>query len=77
MLLVAWTAGGWAGAWTIWRAREGGHVLVLLALLIVPRLLLLSWLANPEPRYTVEFFPFVSALAGVWIASRGVARVSS
>jgi hypothetical protein len=43
---------------------------VLLALLIVPRLVLLSWLANPEPRYTVEFFPFVSALAAVWIASR-------
>ncbi len=76
VLLLVWTALGWAGAWTIWRAGNGGNVLVLVTLLIVPRLLLLSWLANPEPRYTVEFFPFVSALAGIWIASRAAEPVS-
>jgi hypothetical protein len=69
-LLIAWTAAAWAGVGTIWRAKGGGDVLLLLTLLILPRLLLLSWLANPEPRYTVEFFPFVSALAGIWIANR-------
>jgi len=68
-LLVAWTAAGWAGTWVVWRGPGGGPIVLLLALLIVPRLVLLSWLPNPEPRYTVEFFPLVSALAGCWLAS--------
>ena len=68
-LLVAWTLAGSAGTRLLWRSPGGGPIVVLLVLLIVPRLVLLAWLPNPEPRYTVEFFPLVSALAGCWLAS--------
>lgn len=66
-VLLAWTAGGWAGAWRLWHEPDRRPWVVFVALLIVPRLALLAWLPNPEPRYTVEFFPLVSALAACWI----------
>jgi len=47
-------------------ARPGVWLLVLIT---VPRFILLASLENPEPRYTVEFFPLVAALgatASAW-----------
>ena len=35
---------------------------------IVLRLILLSSIENPEPRYLVEFFPFLAVLGGIAIA---------
>ena len=54
---------GWA------RSRCGEHRtavdgFLLAALVIVPRLILLASLENPEPRYTMEFFPVITALGG-------------
>ena len=65
VLMAAWTVAGWAGAWRLGRHADTRMWLVLAVLLIVPRLALLSALENPEPRYTVEFFPLVSALAAI------------
>jgi len=33
------------------------------------RLALFSWIENPEPRYVVEFFPLLSVLGGIAIAT--------
>jgi hypothetical protein len=41
---------------------------LLTALAIVLRLILFSSMENPEPRYLVEFFPFLSILGGIAIA---------
>lgn len=45
-----------------------GHVIILV-MLVVPRLALLGSMENPEPRYLVELFPFLSALGGAAIGS--------
>jgi len=37
-------------------------------LAIVLRLILFSSIENPEPRYLVEFFPFLAVLGGIVIA---------
>jgi hypothetical protein len=67
-LTLAWTAAGWWGAWRLWRLPHSRRWLVLVALLVIPRLALLAWLENPEPRYTMEFFPLVSALGAIAMA---------
>jgi hypothetical protein len=67
LLVAAWTMAGWAGAYQVARHRETQIAIVLVAALIAPRLCLLAWLENPEPRYTVEFFPIVSALAAIGV----------
>jgi hypothetical protein len=40
-----------------------------LLLLIVPRLAFLSMLENAQPRYVVEFFPFVVVAGALGIAA--------
>ena len=65
-----WTIAGWIGAIVLWRHRDGRKWLLLVALTILPRLALLSWMENPEPRYTMEFFPLLTALAGYAFAWR-------
>ena len=67
-LTLLWTIVGWLGALTLWRAPDGRRWLLLAALVIVPRLILLSSMENPEPRYTMEFFPVITALAGCALA---------
>ena len=57
---------GMIGGWLLWRSRDrdARRWLLLAALLIFLRLGFFATLENPEPRYTVEFFPFLIILAG-------------
>lgn len=58
------------GAYHLVRARPtGSRWVVLVATLAVPRLILVSMLENPEPRYMVPLFPLAIALGGVAVAS--------
>jgi hypothetical protein len=60
---------GLAGGWLLW--RSGGFParrwLFLALLIIFLRLGFFSTLENPEPRYVVEIFPFLSILGGIAI----------
>lgn len=58
---------GIAGAWFLWQARDfNARLWVLLtALMIFLRVGFFSSLENPEPRYLVEVFPFLSILGGI------------
>jgi hypothetical protein len=69
-LTVLYTLLGLAGSWVLWRARsfDARRWLMLVVLAILLRLMLFSSLENPEPRYLVEFFPFLSILGGIAIA---------
>ena len=61
---------GVIGGWLLWRSRAPGarRWLLLTALLIFLRLGFFATLENPEPRYTVEFFPFLIILAGAGVS---------
>jgi len=61
---------GLAGAWFLWDSRQSvaRRWLLLVSLAIVLRLILFSSMENPEPRYLVEFFPFLATLGGIAIA---------
>jgi hypothetical protein len=67
-LTLAYTLLGIAGAWLLWRSREGRKWLLLLSLIILFRLTFFSTIENPEPRYVVEFFPFLAVLGGLAVA---------
>lgn len=69
--LLTWlyTAAGLAGVVAWWRAPGCRRWAVLLALLFFPRLAFLSSMPNPEPRYMVELFPFLSAAGGIAFAA--------
>lgn len=58
---------GAAGAWLLWRSRDFAtrRWVVLVGLLIFLRLGFFATLENPEPRYVVENFPFLSVLSGI------------
>jgi len=62
---------GVIGVWVLWRSRDRNarRWLLLAALLIFLRLGFFATLENPEPRYTVEFFPFLAVLAGAGLAA--------
>jgi hypothetical protein len=66
-LSFVYTLFGIAGGWFLWRTREfvSRQWLLLAALLIFLRLGFFSTMENPEPRYVVEFFPFLSILGGL------------
>jgi 4-amino-4-deoxy-L-arabinose transferase-like glycosyltransferase len=57
---------GVIGGALLWLSRNGDlrRWLLLAALLIFLRLGFFATLENPEPRYTVELFPFLIILAG-------------
>jgi len=59
------------GGFLLWRSRDRNarRWLLLAALLIFLRLGFFATLENPEPRYTVEFFPFLCILAGAGLAT--------
>jgi hypothetical protein len=61
---------GIIGGWLLWRSRDAGarRWVLLAALLIFLRLGFFATLENPEPRYTVELFPFLIILAGAGAA---------
>lgn len=68
---------GVIGGWLLWRSRDRNarRWLLLAVLLIFLRLGFFATLENPEPRYTVEFFPFLIVLAGAGVAIfRGFSR---
>jgi hypothetical protein len=75
---LLYTALGFGGAWLVWRNKRSRAWLLMLVLLVVPRLAFLASMENPEPRYAVEFFAFVTAvgsLAMVNIWDRAYARM--
>jgi hypothetical protein len=65
-----YTLMGAIGAWLLWRTRtlDARRWVILSLLIIVLRLGFFSTLENPEPRYVVELFPFLSILGGIAIA---------
>jgi hypothetical protein len=69
-LALAYSLLGIAGGWLLWQSRDFDTRLWLLlaALIIVIRLGFIATLENPEPRYVVEIFPFLSILGGIALA---------
>ena len=61
---------GVIGGWLLWRSRDPNarRWLLLTVLLIFLRLGFFATLENPEPRYTVEIFPFLIILAGAGVS---------
>jgi hypothetical protein len=66
-LVFACSLLGIAGGWCLWQARDFNARLWLLlaSLIIFLRIGFFATLENPEPRYVVEVFPFLSALGGL------------
>jgi len=82
-LAFAYSLLGIAGGWSLWQTREfNARLWLLLAtLLIFIRLGFFATLENPEPRYVVETFPFLSALGGIALSRiswpfRGAPKIS-
>lgn len=71
VLTGIYTLLGLAGAWVLWISRKAAtrRWLLLVALAVVLRLILFASMENPEPRYLVEFFPFLAVLGGIALAS--------
>ena len=69
-LTLAYTMLGIAGGWCLWRSRKlvARRWLLLVSLIMFLRLAFFSTVENPEPRYVVEFFPFLATLGGIAIA---------
>ena len=65
LLVLLWTLFGVAGGAAMLAHPSARAALLLLLLVNLPRLALVGSMENPEPRYTVELFPFLSALGGV------------
>lgn len=65
-LTFMYTLLGIAGGWFLWQTRDfiTRQWLLLAALMIFLRLGFFATLENPEPRYVVEIFPFLSILGG-------------
>ncbi len=65
-----YTVLGVIGGLLLWRSRDPSsrRWLLLAVLLMLLRLGFFASLENPEPRYTVELFPFLIMLAGAGIA---------
>jgi 4-amino-4-deoxy-L-arabinose transferase-like glycosyltransferase len=61
---------GVIGGWLLWRSRDrdARRWVLLAVLLMFLRLGFFATLENPEPRYTVELFPFLIMLAGAGLA---------
>jgi hypothetical protein len=66
-LTAVYTLLGIAGGWFLWRAGSfiSRQWVLLAALMIFLRLGFFATLENPEPRYVVEIFPFLSILGGI------------
>ena len=64
---------GIAGGWFLWQTRNFGARLgvLLAALMIFIRMGFFASLENPEPRYVVEVFPFLSILGGIAVVRLG------
>ena len=84
-LTLVYTLLGIAGGWFLWRTRDpvARQWLLMSALLIFLRLGFFSSMENPESRYVVEFFPFLSILGGIalvriggWLTKRKEVRIA-
>ncbi|HUS12018.1 MAG TPA: glycosyltransferase family 39 protein [Pyrinomonadaceae bacterium] len=66
-LALAYSLLGIAGGWLLWQtgAFDARLWVLLAALIIFVRLGFFATLENPEPRYVVEIFPFLSILGGI------------
>lgn len=66
-LTFLYTLLGVAGGWFLWSSGlfSARRWLLLAALMIFLRIGFFATLENPEPRYVVEVFPFLSALGGI------------
>ncbi len=64
---------GIAGGWLLWQTRNfSARLFVLLStLMIFLRVGFFASLENPEPRYVVEVFPFLSILGGIAVVRMG------
>jgi len=62
-----YTLVGVIGGWLLWR-HNARRWLLLAVLLMFLRLGFFATLENPEPRYTVELFPFLIILAGAGLS---------
>ena len=69
-LVWLYTLLGLAGAFFLWRTRDGEsrRWLILVALMVLPRIVFFSTVENPEPRYVVELFAFITVLGGIALA---------
>lgn len=69
-LVWLYTLLGVAGGWRLLRSKEfaSRRWLLLVFLMIFFRLAFFSTMENPEPRYTVEIFPFLAILGGLAIS---------
>ena len=72
-LTLIYTLLGIAGAWFLWQTRDFNARLwgLLAALMIFLRVGFFASLENPEPRYVVEVFPFLSIVGGIAVARIG------
>jgi 4-amino-4-deoxy-L-arabinose transferase-like glycosyltransferase len=73
---------GVIGGWLLWRSRDrdARRWLLLVVLLIFLRLGFFATLENPEPRYTVEMFPFLIVLASAvarWSMAKSKTRAAT
>jgi hypothetical protein len=72
-LTLVYSLLGIAGGWFLWSSRNVNARLALLlaGLMIILRVGFFGTLENPEPRYVVEVFPFLSILGGMVLARFG------
>ena len=72
-LTFVYTILGIAGAWFLLEIGDfnGRQWVLLAALMIFLRLGFFATLENPEPRYVVEIFPFLSILGGIGLLRIG------
>ena len=70
ILTLIYTLLGIAGGWFLWEWRQLAtrQWVLLAALMIFLRIGFFATLENPEPRYVVEVFPFLSILGGIALA---------
>lgn len=70
VLMWIYTILGFGGACVLWRRRRDGNSfgwLIFVVLMFAPRLVFLSSIENPEPRYVVELFTFAAILGGIFL----------
>jgi hypothetical protein len=72
-LTAIYTFLGIGGGWFLWETRNfiARQWLLLATLMIFLRLGFFATLENPEPRYVVEIFPFLSILGGIALVRIG------
>jgi hypothetical protein len=72
-LTFVYTLLGIAGGWFLWQTRDfiARQWMLLATLMIFLRLGFFATLENPEPRYVVEIFPFLTILGGIAVGRIG------